>query len=69
MDLTLYMIINVMLIKECISSSYGEQYGGWRKEQTKNWCDILIVITKYGKLFLEVKLLTFDSFTLLYKLL
>ena len=34
-----------MLLKECISS-YGEQYGGWRKEQTKNWCDILIAVTK-----------------------
>ena len=58
-----------MLIKECISYSYGEQYGGRKKEQTKNWCDILIVITKYSKLFLEGKLLIFDSSTLLYKLL
>ena len=58
-----------MLIKESISSSHGEQYGGWRKEQTKNWCDILIVITKYCKLSLEVKLLIFYCFTLLYKLL
>ena len=36
-------------IKEYVSSSYGEQYGGWRKKQTKNWCDILIVIAKYNK--------------------
>ena len=37
-----------MLIKECISF-YGEQYSGSRKEQTKNWCDILMVVTKYNK--------------------
>ena len=63
------MLINVILIKECISSSHGEQYGSWRKEQTKNWWDILIVITKYSKLSLEIKLLIFDCFALLYKLL
>ena len=61
--------MNVILIKECISSSHGEQYNGWRKEQTKIWCNILIVITKYNKLNLEVKLLIFDSSTLVYKLL
>ena len=54
-----------MLIKESISSSHGEQYGGWRKEQSKNWCDILTIITKYSKLSSEEKLLIFDCFMLL----
>ena len=36
-----------MLIKEYISSFHGEQYDGWIKDQTKNWCDILIAVTKY----------------------
>ena len=38
-----------MLIEECKSSFHGEQYGGWRKEKTKNWCDVLIVVTKCNK--------------------
>ena len=38
-----------MLIKKCISSFHGEQYGGWRKEQTKNWYDVLIVVRRYNK--------------------
>ena len=38
-----------MLIKERISSFHGEQYGGWRKGQTKNWYDVLMVVRKYNK--------------------
>ena len=29
--------------------SCGEQHGGCRRRQTTNWCDILIVVTKYSK--------------------
>ena len=58
-DLNIYMLINGMLIKECRSSFLGEQYDGWRKKQTKNWCDVLIVVTKYNKFRIKASTIWF----------
>ena len=48
------MLINVMLIKECVFSSHGETMV---VDGRNKLLDILIVATKYSKLRLEVKLL------------
>ena len=48
-----------MLIKECTSSFHGEQYGGWRKEKTKNWYDVLIAVRKYNKFRLKAATIWF----------
>ena len=48
-----------MLIKECKSSFHGEQYDGSRKKQTKNWCDALIVVTKYNKFRIKASTIWF----------
>ena len=48
-----------MLIKECRSFFHGEQYDGWRKKQTKNWCDVLIVVAKCNKFRIKASTIWF----------